>query len=489
MIPTQSAHGGLRLEAHKQRSTHDPIQLLSPPAEAVLALDQHSGSPSRPLVQVGDRVLKGQPIGGPDGEISAWLHAPLSGHIIAIEERPSATRGGKPALSVVIANDGQEERFPGNTSTESFRELAPLDLLDRIAQGGIVGLGGAVFPTAAKLATATGDGACTLLLNGAECEPYISCDEMLMRERAGDVVLGAQILAHVLGAREIVIGIEEDDSPIEGALREAIAAASDRSIRLVVVPDIYPAGGERQLIAAIFQQEVPFAGLPIDIGVVCQNVGTAGAIARWIRDGEPLISRIVTVTGDGVHAPRNIEARIGTPFLQLITACGGYTPRVHQLLMGGTMMGVALSDDSVCVVKGTNCLIAASMLDLQPRSPEMPCIRCGNCSEVCPARLLPQQLHLNALAMDLDGLERYGLMDCIECGCCDYVCPSQIPLVQRFRAAKPHLASHLIARTNAHDSRLRYEARNERLQRLEEEQRQKLEEKRRQAGVKPSSES
>jgi electron transport complex protein RnfC len=247
------------------------------------------------------------------------------------------------------------------------------------------------------------------------------------------------------------------------------------------VPATYPAGGERQLVAAVFGYEIPFAGLPSDIGILCQNVGTAAAIARWIRDGEPLISRVVTVTGDGVEQPRNMEVRIGTPVAQVIAECGGYTPRVERLLMGGTMMGVTLSSDEVAIVKATNCIVAASALDLQPRAPEMPCIRCGNCSEVCPAFLLPQQLHVNARAMDLAGLERYGLMDCIECGCCDYVCPSQIPLVERFREAKPQLAAHLLARDNARDARLRYEDRAARLQRLEAEQRQRLEEKKREA--------
>src|SRR5690606_25877023 len=212
-------------------------------------------------------------------------------------------------------------------------------------------------------------------------------------------------------------------------------------------------------ITAVFGREVPSDGWPLDIGIVSQNVATAAAVARWTRDGEPLISRIVTVTGDGVARPRNLEARVGTPIAELIAACDGYTPRVERLLMGGTMMGIALPSDELAVVKATNCIVAASALDLQQRAPEMPCIRCGNCSEVCPAFLLPQQIHASARANDLAGLERYGLMDCIECGCCDYVCPSQIPLVERFRTAKPQLAAHLQARASARASRLRYENR------------------------------
>jgi electron transport complex protein RnfC len=481
MILTKGARGGLRLEGHKARSTRAPIASAAAPAAAILALDQHAGDAAEPLVRIGERVLQGQPIAQPSSDLSAWLHAPISGHIVAIEPRPAAHRSGDASLSIVIANDGRDEPVVEKAVGDAFRSMEPLELREHIGRGGIVGLGGAVFPTAAKLASGAEAQAVRLLINGAECEPYISCDDMLMRERADDVVYGAQVLCRTLAATECVIAVEDDATQAEQALRAAVARVQDKSIRVAVVPSLYPAGGERQLIAAVFGCEVPFAGLPTDIGIVCQNVGTTAAIAHWVRDGEPLVRRIVTITGDGVQQPRNLDVRLGTPIAQLIAECGGYTPRHAQLLMGGTMMGLALPDDTLAIVKGTNCIIAASALDLQPRAPEMPCIRCGNCSEVCPALLLPQQLHLNARANDLDGLERYGLMDCIECGCCDYVCPSQIPLVERFREAKPTLAARLLARDNARDARLRYESRAARLQRLEAEQKQRLEEKRKQA--------
>jgi electron transport complex protein RnfC len=481
MILTPGARGGLRLEAHKERSTAHPIAIAAAPAEATLPLDQHAGAAARPLVTVGQHVLIGQAIAEPTDEISAWLHAPVSGEIVAIEPRPASTHGGHDALSVVIANDGRDERLEVTRSATDFIRWDAADLREHIGKAGIVGLGGAGFPTATKLAAGADVSAMRLLINGAECEPYISCDDMLMRERANDVVYGARVLLHALRASECVIAIEDDTPSSEQALRAALSQAEELPIKLAIVPSVYPAGGERQLIAAVFGQEVPFAGLPIDIGILCQNVGTVAAIARWIRDGEPLITRIVTVTGDGVQTPRNLEARIGTPIAQLIAECGGYTPRVERLLMGGTMMGTALPQDDIPIIKATNCIVAASSLDLQPRTAEMPCIRCGNCSEVCPAALLPQQIHVNARALDLAGLEQYGLMDCIECGCCDYVCPSQIPLVERFREAKPHLAMHLIARQGAQDARLRYEDRATRLQRIESEQRQRLEEKRKQA--------
>lgn len=486
MLQGNSARGGLRLEAHKERSTREPIAQASAPALAVLPLDQHAGHPAMPIVAIGDRVAIGQAIARPTGDVSAWLHAPVSGEVVGIEPRPSVTRDCMPAPSIVIASDARETRHPPERTIQDFLAVDPLELREWIGRGGIVGLGGAAFPTSAKLATGAQAAELALLINGAECEPYISCDEMLMRERADDVLHGARILMHALQAREGIIALEDDAPLAAESLHAALAKIEDDRIRIQIVPTIYPSGGERQLIASVFGREVPFAGLPPDIGILCHNVSTAAAVARWVRDGEPLVSRIVTITGDGVERARNLEARLGTPVAQLIAECAGYTPRVARLLMGGTMMGMPLSTDEVAIVKGTNCIVAASAMDLQPRQPEMPCIRCGNCSEVCPAYLLPQQLHLNARAMDLAGLERYGLMDCIECGCCDYVCPSQIPLVARFREAKPRLAEHLRARDDARDARLRYESRAARLQRLEAEQRARLEEKRRQARRKES---
>jgi electron transport complex protein RnfC len=301
---------------------------------------------------------------------------------------------------------------------------------------------------------------------------------MLMRERAADIVFGARVLLHALCAMSCTIAIEDDVPQAEAALRKAIDAAADQRIHVRVVPSVYPAGGERQLIATVFGVEVPHDGLPADIGVVCQNVGTAAAIAKWVRDGEPLISRIVTVTGDGVREPGNLETRIGTPIASLVADCGGYTERMSRLIMGGSMMGTPLPHDDLPVIKATNCVVAASALDLQPRGPEMPCIRCGACSQVCPAFLLPQQLHWYLHPYDSEQLERHGLLDCIECGCCDYVCPSQIPLAERFREAKPLLSRELEARISADAARTRYRARTERLERLEAEHRAKLAEKR-----------
>ncbi len=478
------AYGGLRLSAHKQASTARPLRVASAAQHYVLPLDQHAGAPSTPRVRPGDRVLAAQPIAAPGGALSAWLHSPVSGTVSAIEPRPAPHHHGAPTLSIVIANDGREQRVEPRASV-SFEQLAARELCQHIGHGGIVGLGGAAFPTDAKLLGSQLEGGPHLLLNGTQCEPYISCDDMLMRERAQDVILGARILLHALDARHCTIALEEDTPQAEQALRAALSRCHDERVRLKVVPSIYPAGGERQLISAVFGVEVPFDALPAGIGVVCHNVGTAAAIAHWIRDGQPLISRIVTVAGDGVHQPCNLEARLGTPITTLIDDCGGYTPRMTRLILGGSMMGSAMPLDTLPVTKSTHCVLAATALDLRSRTQEMPCIRCGRCSQACPALLLPQQLHWSIQAGDQNALARYGLMDCIECGCCDYVCPSQIPLVERFRDAKT-----LLSRTQAEDqaavaARTRFETRQARLAQLEAQRRAKLAEKRQRLGGRP----
>lgn len=476
-------HGGLRLDSHKQRSTRQALRTLAAPAQVVLPLDQHAGTPAAPLVRVGDRVLRGQAIGQPQGEISAWLHASIAGRVTAIEQRAVPYRriaASPESLCIVIDNDGSDADATGVAI--DYQALDPAALCEHIARGGIVGLGGATFPAAPKLRRGQQAGDIHLILNGAECEPWISCDDMLMRERADEILRGAAILCHALQASSCTIAIEDDKPDAERAMRAAQAASGDKRVVIIAVPAVYPAGGENQLITTVTGMEVPSGRLPSDIGVICHNVGTAAAIARWLHQGEPLIRRIVTVTGSGVSEPANLDVLVGTPIADLISECGGDTDKAARLLMGGSMMGLALAGDALPVVKATNCLIVALPQDLRPRAAQMPCIRCGNCAQVCPATLLPQQLHWFARAHDLAALESLGLMDCIECGCCDYVCPSQIPLTQGFIEAKPGLSERLQARQQADLARTRYQSRDARLKELEAERRAQLAEKKRSLG-------
>jgi electron transport complex protein RnfC len=335
-----------------------------------------------------------------------------------------------------------------------------------IHKAGVVGLGGAVFPTHAKLRRADAKAIETLVINAAECEPYITCDDRLMRERPTEIVDGIRILSHALQAKTCLLGIEDNKPEAEAALRAALAGTElAERVTIVTVPTVYPSGGERQLIKLLTGLEVPSGGLPLDIGVVCVNVGTAAAVHRALRESEPLISRIVTVTGAGVAEPCNVEARIGTPIAELIALAGGYVPPVERLIMGGPLMGFALPDDQLPVVKGTNCIIAAQAGELRPSAPPMPCIRCGFCARDCPASLLPQQLYWFARAKDWEKVEAHHLFDCIECGICAYVCPSHIPLVDYFRYAKGEIRTERHNRALAEQARIRHAAREQRLAR------------------------
>ena len=425
---------GLRLEAHKSRPLEQSLRAAPGPRIAILALDQGSGEDAEPLVRPGSRVRVGTCIARGEGAATN-VHASVAGIVREIATRPTLRGAGR---CVVIDNDGSDEPEP-TAGPLDWRALDGPTLIARLQDAGIAGLGGAAFPTAAKLGVARAHAVEHLLLNGAECEPWICCDDVLMRERAADVVLGAQVMLAASGASRCTLAIEDDKPAAAAALETALAAAADTRLELRVLPAIYPLGAERQLIAAVTGREVPHDALPPAAGILCQNVGTAAAVARCVTTGEPAVSRIVTVTGSGVAHPANLEARIGTPVAELIAACGGYQGTPMRLVAGGSFTGRALADDAVPVTKGVNCVLAATVADLGVRAPEWPCIRCGDCAGVCPAGLLPQELHRAAQADDRAGFARFGLADCIECGCCDYVCPSHIPLTARFRAARERM--------------------------------------------------
>jgi Na+-translocating ferredoxin:NAD+ oxidoreductase subunit C len=430
--------GGILLPANKVSSTLLPIRRGFVPTRLVLALHQHRGNPADPVVAIGDRVRKGQIVAASTMAPSAALHAGTSGVVRAIEERPVLGGNGvQPSRCIVIDTDGRDEAMPF-AALPGWPEPASAQR-EAIRAGGIVGLGGAVYPTADKLATPV---PCkTLIVNGAECEPYISCDDMLMRENAADIVAGALLLTDVLEAPRCIIAIERDKPQAMEAIDAAARAVDDPRLKLAEVPTIYPAGGERQLVELLTGEEVPSGRYPSEFGYVCQNVGTAFAVQRLRASREPLASRIVTITGGGVKTPQNVEAPIGTPIAELIAICGGYNEGVVRLIAGGSMMGYALPDDDTPLTKATNCIIAALADEVRTDTYEWPCIRCGDCAMACPSRLLPQDLLVAATMSDHPALATLGLQDCIECGCCDVVCPSQIMLTERFRIAKRAVAA------------------------------------------------
>lgn len=471
-------HGGLKLEGHKQLSTQTAIAVLPAQKFYTIPVLQHIGQAGEMLVQVGERVRKGQMLAQSKHLLSAPIHAPVSGTIHAIGDYPVPHPSGLSAQCIVLENDFKNEWGERKPVGEAAFHIPPSTLRRMIRDAGIVGLGGAGFPTAIKQ---TEIDIKTLIINGVECEPYISCDDMLMRERAREIIAGSEVIGHIIKAREIIIAIEDNKPEAIAAMQAAIAEDITGYFRVQAVPTIYPSGGEKQIIKVVLGKEVPINGLPNDIGVLCQNVGTAYAIYRALYHDEPLISRIVTVTGHGVQHPQNLEVAIGASIQACIDFCGGYPQDNTSIIMGGPMMGYTLLGSELPVVKVTNCLLTSNDSE-HPAAPatnsHLPCIRCGRCVDVCPANLLPQQLYWYSGSRDFERVVEHHLFDCIECGCCAYVCPSQIPLVQYYRNAKSEIWEQERERKQANIARQRHEAHQARLEKQKREREEKMRQKR-----------
>ena len=455
--------GGVHPPENKHQSTDRPIAPVPLPKVLILSLSQHAGTPAEPVVAVGEKVLKGQLIARASGLISTALHAPSSGVISAIESRPIPHPSGLSGPCIVLTTDGADQ-WCELTTIDDYRQLSPEILVARVRDAGISGLGGAGFPTAIKLSL--GLPIQTLILNGTECEPYITADDMLMRERAEAIIAGAEILQYIVGASECLIGIEDNKPEAIAAMQVALAnSTSADKMEIVVFPTIYPSGGEKQLIQILTGQEVPSGKLPADLGMVVQNVGTAVAVKEAIIDGKPLISRITTLTGAALQTPHNVETLIGTPAHHLLHQAGLQESELSMLVFGGPMMGFSVERLDIPVTKTSNCLIAATLAEFPDAPDPLACIRCGYCAQACPSSLLPQQLYWHARVENYEQLLHHNLFDCIECGACAFVCPSAIPLVQYYRASKAAIRTQEAKHVKSELSKARYENRLARLAR------------------------
>ncbi|OZA28308.1 MAG: electron transport complex subunit RsxC [Hydrogenophilales bacterium 17-61-9] len=461
--------GGVHPPEHKSESNTRPIHVAPLPKQLVIPVRQHIGNPAKPLVHVGQSVLKGQMIAAADGYISAAVHAPTSGVISSIDLQPVPHVSGLPDLCITLVTDGRDAWI--DRAPLDYPNMAPAELRMQLRDMGLTGLGGAVFPSAVKLDPGAAHACPTLIVNGGECEPWITCDEMLMRAHADAILQGVAVMRHVLGSTEILVGIE-DNKPEAIAAMQAAAQKMDFAVEIVAVPAIYPGGGAKQMIRTLTGKEVPSGKLSTDIGIQVFNVGTAYALARAVHYGEPLISRLVTVTGH-VLRPQNFEVLIGTPMHTLI-AHAGERDGATGVLMGGPMMGMPMPDLKVPVVKATNCILVKSAEQFPPLPKALPCIRCTRCADVCPAELQPQELFRFAKAADFGRAQEYHLFDCIECGCCSYVCPSHIPLVDFYRYAKSEIWAREKEKRAADLARERHEFRQFRLEREKQEKAEKL---------------
>ena len=463
-------NGGIHPPQHKVESTLCPIGTLPLPEKMTLPLRQHVGNLPKIKVQVGDYVLKGQMLAEAEGTVSAAIHAPTSGIVSAIDEQIIPHPSGLPDLCISLTPDGKETW--GELRPTDWRNTDKKELVNKLRASGIVGLGGATFPTHIKLRSNGTSNVHTLIINAAECEPYITCDDMLMRERADDIIKGIAIVQHILGAKKSIIGIEDNKEEAMTAMTNACISAKEETITVKVVPTLYPSGDARRLIHLLLGTEIPSDKRSTDVGIQVFNVATVLAIYRYFEFGEPSISRIVTMTGN-VVTPQNFEVLFGTPLMSLVKATGATKVDTTHFIMGGPMMGFDLPNTQVPITKAANCIIAAAPNLFAAPPLAMPCIRCARCADACPVNLQPQELYWFSKSNNFESARDYNLFDCIECGCCSYVCPSNIPLVQYYRYAKSEIIAADKATSAADLARERNDFRLSRIEREKLERAQK----------------
>ena len=457
--------GGIHPPEMKSQSNSQPLRYHPLVTDFYIPLKQHAGTTGHLLVKEGDYVLKGQRLTQGDGLRMLPVHAPTSGTIKSIKPYVAAHPSGIDEPAIHLQADGLDQCLARNP-IDDFLTLSPEQLINKIYQAGIAGLGGAVFPTAAKIQSAEKK-VKLLIINGAECEPYITCDDRLMRERADEIIEGIRILRYILRPENVVIAIEDNKPEAIEAIRKALQGANDISIR--VIPTKYPSGAAKQLIYLLTGMEVPSGARSSSIGVLMHNVGTAFAIKRAVINDEPLIERVVTLTGDKIPEKGNYWVRLGTPISQVLTHAGYQFDERYPVFAGGPMMGLELSNLNAPVTKIVNCLLAPDYFEYAEPEPEQGCIRCSSCSDACPVNLMPQQLYWFARSEDHKKSEEYALKDCIECGICAYVCPSHIPLIQYFRQEKAKIWQIKEKQKKSDEAKIRFEAKQARMEREEQE--------------------
>lgn len=422
---------GIHPPEMKELSSSSQLKPAKPPVRAIIPLSQHIGAPCTSMVDIGQDVRAGSQIGSAGGFVSAPVHASISGKVSAISAFSMANGRMVPCIVIENNNLNQTIDFIAN---KDFMSLSAEELKQKIKDAGIVGMGGAAFPTNVKLSPPKEKPIDAVLINGAECEPYLTADHRQMVERPNDVISGLKILMKVLGVSNGYVGIENNKPDAIAKIKEA--AQAEPSIKVITLEVKYPQGAEKMLIKAILNREVPAGGLPMDIGVVVQNVGTAVAIYEACAEGKPLIERVVSVTGSGIKNPSNLVVKIGTTFSQLIDECGGFVNHRAKVISGGPMMGFAVFTLDVPVTKGTSGIVVMPDNQVAPNEKHGPCIRCGRCLEACPMGLIPSMLSIYSERSMYEGAKEYRLFDCFECGSCTYVCPSKRPIVQFVRLAK-----------------------------------------------------